>query len=143
MTITSGHCLCKAIQFAYDAEPNWTLNCHCEDCRRAVSAPMATWISVPNSAFRFTAGEPRYYESSKRVRRSFCGRCGSPLTYENGKLPNEIHVLAVALSDPSSVEPSAHIAVKDQLPWFEAADDLPRYTRWRSEGAPVRHGPRK
>ena len=140
MKLTSGRCLCKAVQFSYDGEPNWTLNCHCEDCRRAVSAPMATWISVPKSAFRFTVGAPKYYESSRGVRRAFCGRCGSPLTYENAKLANEIHVLAVALSDPTSVRPSAHVAVKDQLPWFESADDLPRYTRWRSDGLPLRHG---
>ena len=141
MTVT-GRCSCNAIGLAYDGEPNWTLNCHCEDCRRAVSAPMATWISVPKSRFRFTAGQPKYYESSKGVKRGFCGTCGSPLTYENVKLPDEVHVLAGALSDPSAVRPSAHIVVKEQLPWFEAADELPRYTRWRSDGPPVRHGPR-
>ena len=51
------------------------------------TAPMATWISVPKASFRFTAGAPQYYESSKGVRRGFCGTCGSPLTYENVKLP--------------------------------------------------------
>lgn len=142
MTVT-GRCFCKAIGFAYDGDPNWTLNCHCEDCRRAVSAPMATWISVPKSRFRLTAGQPKYYESSKGVRRGFCATCGSPLTYENVKLPDEVHVLAGALSDPSEVKPSAHIAVKYQLPWFEAADYLPRYARWRSDGPPVRRGPRR
>ena len=143
MNAITGHCFCKAVRFSYDGEPNWTLNCHCEDCRRAVSGAMATWISVPKASFRFTAGAPQYYESSKGVRRGFCGTCGSPLTYENVKLPDEIHLLAGALSDPSGVKPSAHIVVKEQLPWFEAADDLPRYTRWRSDGPPLRHGPRK
>jgi hypothetical protein len=143
MSTTTGRCLCKAVEFAYEGEPNWTLNCHCEDCRRAISAPMATWISVPKSRFRFTAGAPAYYASSKGVRRGFCGRCGSPLTYENEVLPDEIHLLAGALSDPSGVKPSAHIVVKEQLPWFEAADELPRYEKWRKNAQPVRHGPRK
>jgi hypothetical protein len=89
--------------------------------RRAVSGAMATWISVPRSRFRFTAGEPRHYASSPGVRRGFCGRCGSPLTYESEKLAEEVHVLAGALSDPSQVRPSAHIVVKEQLPWFDAA----------------------
>lgn len=142
MTVT-GRCLCKAIAFAYDATPNWTLNCHCEDCRRATSAPMATWISVPKKAFRFTAGTPTYYASSPGVRRGFCGRCGTPLTYENEKLADEVHVLAVALEDQSQVQPSAHIVVKEQLPWFDSADALPRYEKWRSKSQPVRHGPRE
>ena len=142
-TVTTGHCLCGAVKFAYDGEPKWTLNCHCESCRRAVSAPMATWISVPADSLRFTATMPTYYASSPGVRRGFCGRCGSPLTYENEKLPGEVHLLAVALASQEAVKPSAHVFVEDQLPWFDAADDLPRYTKTRRNAEPIRRGPRK
>jgi hypothetical protein len=76
------------------------------------------------------------------VRRGFCGRCGSPLTYENDRLPDEVHVLAGALSEPERVQPSAHIFVSDQLPWFDAADDLPRYEKTRRNAKPIRTGPR-
>ena len=141
--VTTGHCLCGAVTFSYDAEPKWTLNCHCESCRRALSAPMATWISVPRSALRFTAAMPDYYASSTGVRRSFCGKCGSPLTYEHEQLPDEVHVLAGALSDPAAARPQAHIFVAEQLPWFEVADDLPRYAETRADGQPIRRGPRK
>ena len=139
----TGHCLCGAVEFSYDAEPKWTLNCHCESCRRALSAPMATWISVPRSALRFTAAMPDYYASSTGVRRSFCGKCGSPLTYEHEQLPDEVHVLAGALSDPGAARPQAHIFVAEQLPWFEVADDLPRYEETRADGQPIRRGPRQ
>jgi hypothetical protein len=138
-----GHCLCREVAFAYEGEPNWTLHCHCESCRRATSAPIATWISVPRSRFRFTAGAPTYFASSPGVRRGFCGRCGSPLTYENERMPDEVHVLACALEDPSGVAATAHVFVGEQLPWFEAADELPRYEKTRRRSEPVRHGPRK
>lgn len=138
----SGRCLCKAVRFAWEGEPNWTLYCHCEDCRRAVSSPVAAWISIPLKNFHFTAGAPAYYASSPGVRRGFCGKCGSPLTYENEKLPGEIHVLAGSLENGSDVKPSAHIVVKEQLPWFEVHDDLPRYEKWRHKSQPVRRGPR-
>ena len=141
--MTTGHCLCRAIAFAYDAEPRWTLNCHCESCRRATSAPMATWISIPRSAFRFTSAQPSYYASSKGVRRGFCGKCGSPLTYENEQIPDEVHVLVVALTDPGDVRPTAHVFVEDQLPWFDSADELPRYSKTRRNAEPIRKGPRK
>ena len=142
MNITTGHCLCGSVAFAYEGEPNWTLNCHCESCRRATSSAMTTWLSVPRQAFRFTAGAPSYFVSSPGVRRGFCGRCGSPLTYENERLADEIHVLAGALSEPERVQPSAHIFVSDQLPWFETADDLPRYEKTRRNARPSRTGPR-
>jgi hypothetical protein len=140
--MTTGHCLCRAIAFAYEGAPRWTLNCHCESCRRATSSAMATWITVPRGAFRFTRGEPRYYASSSGVRRGFCASCGSPLTYENEKSPDEVDVLACALDDPGVVRPAAHIFTEEQLGWFDAADELPRYAKTRRDGPALRHGPR-
>jgi hypothetical protein len=139
----TGHCRCGAVKFSYDAAPRWILNCHCESCRRATSAPMATWICVPLAGFRFTAGKPTHYASSKGVRRGFCGNCGSPLSYENETVPDEIHILAGTLSDPGQVKPTAHVFVEDQLPWFDSADELPRYAKTRRNAEPIRRGPRR
>ena len=129
--MTNGHCLCKAVRFTYDGEPKWTLNCHCESCRRAISAPMATWLSIPRASLRYTAAMPEYYASSSGVRRGFCGKCGSPLTYENEQIADEVHILAGALADPGAVQPQAHVFVAEQLPWFDTADKLPRYQQTR------------
>jgi hypothetical protein len=138
-----GHCLCRSVVFEYDAEPNWTLHCHCESCRRATSSPMTTWISVPHDAFRLTRGAPRYFRSSPGVRRGFCADCGSPLTYESERVPDEIHLYAACLADPSHVRPSRHVFVEEQLPWFETVDELPRFAKTSRGGAqPVRYGPR-
>lgn len=138
-----GRCLCQAVRFAYDGEPNWTAHCHCESCRRATSSPMTTWISVPRNTFRLTAGKPAYFNSSSTARRGFCPDCGSPLTYENTALPDEVHIYAVALSDPAAVMPDRHVFVEEQLPWFETADHLPRYHTTSQGGAkPVRTTPR-
>ena len=141
--MTTGHCLCRAIVFAYDAAPRWTLNCHCETCRRATSSAMTTWICVPREAFRFTRGVPTYYASSPGVRRGFCAECGSPLTYENEQVPDEVHLLAGALDEPNEAQPTAHVFSEEQLAWFETADQLPRYAKTRRQGPALRHGPRK
>ena len=44
-----GHCLCGAIEYQFDEQPNWVAHCHCESCRRATSSPMTTWVSVPRT----------------------------------------------------------------------------------------------
>ena len=124
-----GHCFCRSIIFEYDAEPNWTVYCHCESCRRATSSPITTWISVPHSAFRIKQGEPKYFKSSPGAMRGFCGTCGSQLTYENERIPDEIHLYAVSLADPSRVSPTCHVFTDKQLPWFETTDALPRALR--------------
>jgi len=73
----------------------------------------------------------------------FCARCGSPLTYENERVPDEVHLLAGALSDPERARATAHVFAGEQLSWFDTADDLPRYETTRRNAQPIRHGPRK
>lgn len=139
-----GHCLCRAIVFEYDTEPNWILHCHCESCRRSTSSPITTWISVPRSAFRFKQGSPRYFQSSPGVRRGFCATCGSPLSWESERIPEEVHLYAASLKSPAEVTPSGHVFVDQQLPWLETTDQLPRYAKTSRGGAqPVRHGPKQ
>lgn len=140
----SGRCLCGSVTFQYTGRPHWTAHCHCESCRRATSSPMTTWISVPRSTFAFTNGTPRYFCSSPGVRRGFCGNCGSPLTFENERMAEEVHLYAVSLLDPNDASPSCHVYVDEQLTWFEALDDLPRFaTTALPATSPVRIGPRK
>jgi hypothetical protein len=139
-----GRCLCGAIEFQYGGTPNWTLHCHCESCRRATSSPMTTWISVPRSAFGFIKGAPRHFASSPGVIRGFCENCGSPLTYECARAPDEVHVYAASLLAAANVVPTRHVFVAEQLPWFEVLDELPRYATTSSGGAPpLRIGRRK
>jgi len=139
-----GHCLCRAIEFAYESEPNWILHCHCESCRRAASAPVVTWISVPRASFQFTKGSPRYYRSSPKAKRAFCGDCGSPLTYENDQLADEVHLYAASLTDSSNLKVSRHVFTEEQLDWFEISDDLPRYAKTSQGGTkPIRYGPKE
>jgi len=105
---------------------------------------MTTWISVPRSRFSFAKGAPRYFGSSPGVRRGFCGDCGSPLTYESERVPDEVHLYAASLVDARQVLPSRHVYVAEQLPWLEILDDLPRFaTTSRGGTLPVRTGPQR
>ena len=73
MTMTC-RCLCGAIQFEFAGEAVETTHCHCESCRRQTSSPVATFVTVYDSALRITRGQPNEYASSPGVRRSFCDR---------------------------------------------------------------------
>ena len=139
-----GRCFCGAIRYSYSGPPNWILHCHCESCRRATSSPMTTWISVARSSFKYTTGTPRYFASSPGVQRAFCGDCGGQLTYENDQLPDEVHIYAAGLDDPAddAITPSRHVFVREQLPWFEVHDQLPRYAGTSKDPQPIRIGPK-
>ena len=51
--------------------------------------------------FDLVAGRPREYPSSPGVRRSFCGRCGTPLTYWHVERPAEVDVTIASLDAPA------------------------------------------
>jgi len=89
---------------------------------------------VPSAEFRFIRGTPIDYGSSPGVTRSFCGQCGSPLTYRRNDLPGELDVMTVSLDDPGAVPPSFHVWVSEALDWDRLADDLPIYL-WTRQGA--------
>src|SRR5262245_50607448 len=66
-----------------------------------------------------------------------CGRCGSPMTYEN---PREFSIYACTLEDLTLVKPQAHIMVGEMLPWLNFGDGLPCYAKgFRSDL--IGHGP--
>jgi hypothetical protein len=140
---TTGRCLCGAVRYQYDGEPTLVVHCHCESCRRQTSSPVATFVLIPRAALRFTGGQPKEFASSPGVRRSFCGECGSPISYLTDRRPDIIDLFAGTLSDPAKLAPQCHVHAIEQLAWFEVADHLPRYPGSRLTDLPMRHGPRQ
>ena len=127
MSVKRGHCLCGEVTFEFEGEVNWAGHCHCESCRRNTSSPMTSFLGVPNGKWRYTGETPKVYHSSPGVRRHFCGTCGSPMAFEADKFSHEIHFYAASLENPEDYTPQFHVFYREQLPWFEVKDDLPRH----------------
>jgi len=122
-----GRCLCGAVRFTADAAPKWIAHCHCESCRRSTGAPMTTYVGFHSESFAFTEGQPAVHQSSPGVFRSFCGRCGSPLTYHADRWPGEVHVHISSLDQPERFEPRFHVYYEESLPWLHLDDGLKRH----------------
>ena len=86
------------------------------------------------TAVTITAGRPSTYSSSPGVRRGFCGACGTSLSYENERWPDDIHLMVAIFDRPESFAPQLHIFAGARLPWLHLADDLPRYRTTPSAG---------
>jgi hypothetical protein len=132
-TRLTGGCLCGALRYRIAGAPAWCAHCHCPSCRRATGAAFATFLGIGRGAFTVTAGQMTVYDSSPGVHRGFCGRCGSALTYESDRWPEEIHILAATLDDPAAVTPEAHVFTRSQLPWIKLADGLARHVDFTDE----------
>jgi hypothetical protein len=117
----SGRCLCGAVRYRALGTPKWIANCHCESCRRATGAPMASYAGFAVERFAYTGGAPVRFASSPGGTRSFCGRCGTPLTYEGARWPGEVHVLIGTLDRPEDFVPTRDAFAEEKLPWLHLA----------------------
>lgn len=130
----TGGCYCGETRYEGEGTPFHPTLCHCRDCRRVAGAPAVAWFSLRARDFRFTAGEPARFASSEKGRRSFCPRCGTPLTFQNVDLLEEIDIATATLDDPEQVPPADHTQTGSRLSWLHLADGLPQYRQGRDEG---------
>jgi hypothetical protein len=129
-----GQCFCGFVRYQAEGTPFNQGNCHCSMCRRVSGAPFVTWFTVPRGGFRFVAGEPTTFRSSDHATRSFCPRCGTPLTFQSSRYPQETDVTTCSLLDPESLPPQVHTHVSAQLSWVKLDDGLPTYPESRADG---------
>jgi hypothetical protein len=57
----------------------------------------------------------------------FAATAVRPLTYEATIYPGEVHIMAGSLDAPARIVPERHVFTRDQMPWLEISDDLPRH----------------
>jgi hypothetical protein len=130
----SGGCLCGAVRFELRSDPFDCGWCHCRTCQLFGGAPAMPFASVPRGDFDWVRGEEkvRSFRSSNFGRRTFCGRCGTPLTVEVDHQPETIDFPVVTLDEPESVPPGFHIFWGSRVEWFDPGDDLPRHDKFRA-----------
>lgn len=115
----TGGCQCGAVRFKAASLGRGSI-CHCRMCQKAFGSffgPLVTAHSV-----EWSRGEPTRFQSSTVVRRGFCGKCGTPLTYER---EGSIELAIGAFDDPSVAAPALQTFPKGKLAFFDSLHDLP------------------
>jgi hypothetical protein len=123
--IVEGGCLCGSIRYRVAAGPKISAACWCRTCRRASAAPIVPWLHIPVSSLEVTSGKPVEYRSSPDVVRTFCGRCGTPITYCKAGYDGMIDVTTSSLDDPDAFPPMLHTWTSHALSWFKVDDGIP------------------
>jgi hypothetical protein len=127
MTIEGG-CLCGQVRYRATGVARGITICHCTSCRRASGAPLVAWSGFPAEGFAFTRGAPVTYPSSPGVERTFCGKCGTQLTYRRQDDATNVDVTIASMDDPESIAPQDHTWVSERLSWMKLGDGLPTYS---------------
>src|SRR5258708_1507480 len=96
-----GGCLCGAVRYRVSGANLASGTCHCRSCRKTASSPELPFATFPKAAFEITQGQLTDYRSSAEVTRSFCGRCGSPLTYRHDEKPDKVEFISCSPDVPN------------------------------------------
>lgn len=119
-----GGCPCDAVRFeiteVFDAG-----YCHCNWCRKQTGAPVFAFVHVPRAVFNLLSGE-LVAEPSECLGQGKICTCGGDVCFDMGDR-NLLSVGIGRLDEPARVRPTFHQCVSSKLPWFEIADDLPRF----------------
>jgi hypothetical protein len=132
--LREGGCLCGGVRYRVAGEARMSAICHCVSCRRASGAQSVAWVVFPSEAFSFVSGDPAEYRSSSGVSRTFCGRCGTSLTYQHDGNADSIDVTTASLDLPDELPPTRHVWLEDKVGWESVNDGLPRFERGGSPG---------
>lgn len=139
--VVSGRCLCGNLQFELRGKRLWVAHCHCESCRRNTGSAVATFVGYNKDQLTYTSGQRKFYQSSPGVQRGFCADCGTPMTYEADRCPDEVHLYVSTIDNPGAFRPQVHVFFGERIPWLELEDDLPRYEALVPGAEPVAWGP--
>jgi len=123
-----GSCACGTVQFTVEGPIGAPDACHCVQCRKQ-SGHYFVSGNVPRASLVVEgAGHLTWFQSSPKVRRGFCSRCGSALFWE----PMERDWIAIgmgAFDSPTGTHLERHIFVSEKGDYYEISDGLPQSAR--------------
>jgi hypothetical protein len=124
--------LCGAVRYRIGAEPVMVAVCHCSTCQKNTGSAFSTNVALPVAAVAFTGDSLASYEEresadSAPFYRSFCSRCGSPISGHGDAYPGIVFVKAGTLDDPSWVRPTVHMWCAEKQPWVVIDEATPQF----------------
>ncbi|MEZ5849726.1 MAG: GFA family protein [Hyphomicrobiaceae bacterium] len=131
----TGGCQCGAVRFRALSLGRASL-CHCRMCQKAFGGIGGLLVSAHD--LTWTRGAPDHFASSNRVRRGFCGACGTPLTFEPEG--GAVDVAIAAFDRADEITPTIQLAREARLACFDALAGLPDRPAGEAAGAAAWYG---
>lgn len=128
-----GGCLCGAVRYEVRGPLRDVVNCYCSMCQKLHGGFGPHSKAAKTDIVILEGRGLKWYASSERARRGFCGECGSSLFWEPANQPGT-GILAGSLDQPTGLKTIGHIFVGEKADFTEIAGGAPRF-EGSSEGA--------
>lgn len=121
--MSTGHCLCGAISYRFDAPAEAVVLCHCDDCQRHTGSAFSVNVLVPRDSVAVNGDVATYHttgsENGDLRDRQFCRECGTPIFTILHERPEILFVKAGTLDDRTGLNPSAEVWCRREQDWLE------------------------
>jgi hypothetical protein len=122
----TGGCLCGDVRYSVNGVLHAPDACHCTQCRKQSGHFWASTDVERASLSIRENGSLRWFQSSERVRRGFCGNCGSFLFWEASGT-SRIAVSMGSFDGPTQLRLGSHIFARDKGDYYDISDGLPKF----------------
>lgn len=116
----SGQCVCGRVRLEIDYPAFWAWHDHSRSAQHAHGAAYATYVGVWRSRFRVVLGSNRivrFEDKARRIARSFCATCGTPLLFERPHASRMVNIPRALFETRTGREPRYHIALAESPDW--------------------------
>lgn len=120
----SGGCACGRVRYEAIGTLRAIIACHCEECRRSSGHFVAASAVHKEQLSVLDERDLHWWQSSEKMRRGFCGHCGSSLFFVADQ-SNRWSIAAGSLDDSSALNIEAHICVSEAAKYYKIDDDVP------------------
>ena len=124
-----GGCMCGAVRYRLHYPFTYSAHCHCRSCQKAVGAGYVTYTAVAPENFEVIEGKMSIFNSSPGVRRGFCNKCGTSLSY-SGDDWTDYAIMSATLDDPTVAVPTTNAYTKDKQPWVALDETLKSFRKF-------------
>ncbi|KAJ4400341.1 hypothetical protein N0V91_008800 [Didymella pomorum] len=126
--VFKGSCRCGGVQYTSTARPKDIVFCHCRACQQLSGSAYIPFTGVPRDALTFTEESTReLLKLSDIAERSFCSRCGSPISMTYCFYEDEVSLTmsSVDLESMTCEPPKVrkHIFLREKASWLVLGDD--------------------
>jgi len=125
----TGSCLCGAVKYATSSDFEMVGNCHCNTCKKITGSAFEAFAVIPRESFTLLAGEDSLveYKISPKLKKHFCGTCGTPVFNQHRLAPGKRIVHVGTLDDPTCVAPTLNLYCESMLPWVAKITSLKNF----------------
>ena len=121
----TGSCLCGAVRYEVTGPLRHVIECHCVMCRKT-HGHIGAYTAAPKGALEIVEDRGlKWYASSAKARRGFCGECGGTLFYDPLQ-KDFISIAAGTLDPPTGLHTTLQIFVASRGDYYSIDPAIPQ-----------------